>query len=189
MKEYFSRSGKPVLILFIITSFSFILYEYSILLRPQWLHRWMAGISGFILFLCIGFGALYVYTSSCKGGAPLTERVIASYAVPFLWATKEVIRVSVAFTFLESLYFYFAPLTIGVFFGVLSEMGLAELICRKKHPGQSAQTGRSPIIPLCALIGGFSLLVFMLAWGKGEYTFYIFLRGFRALFGPGQGVE
>lgn len=189
MKSFFSHSGKPVLILLIITSVSFILYEYSIFLSPQWLHKWIAGISGVSLFLCIGFGALYVYTSSYKQGASLAEKIIASYTVPLLWATKEVIRVSVAFTFFESLYFYFSPLIIGVFFGVISEMGLAELICRKKYQNRGAQNRINLIIPLCAFIGGLSVVVFILAWGKGEYTFYIFLRGFRALFGPGQGVD
>ncbi|MEA3223769.1 MAG: hypothetical protein U9P49_11480 [Thermodesulfobacteriota bacterium] len=189
MKLFFSHSWKPILILLIITSVSFVLYEYSIFLSPQWLHKWIAGISGFILFLCIGFGALYVYTYSYKQGASLAEKIIASYGVPFLWAVKEVIRISVAFTIFESLYFYCSPLITGVFFGVLSEIGFVELICRKKYPSKRSQTKANPIIPLCAFIGGLSVVVFILAWGKGEYTFYIFLRGFRALFGPGQGVE
>ncbi len=189
MKFSFLHLEKSVFILFIITSVSFILYKYSIFLNPQWLYEWTAGISGICLFLCIGFGALYVYISLYREGASLTRKIIASYTVPLLWATKEVIRVYVAFTFFESLYFYLSPLIIGVFCGVISEMGLAELICRKMYQSQGTQANKSPVIPVCAFIGGLSVIVFIFAWGNGENTFYIFLRGFSALFGSGQGVE
>ncbi len=189
VESFFSHSRKPVLILLLVSSASLLLYEYSIYMPAPWLHQWMSGISGMILFVCIGFGAFFVYLYSCKQGASPAERILASFVVPFFWATKEVIRVSVAFTFLESLYFYFSPLTISVFFGVVSEMGLADLVCRRRCPHRIALRQDHSLLPLVAFFGGLAVVVFILAWGKGEYTFYLFLRGFRALFGPGQGLE
>jgi len=187
-KSFSRRFLSPVLAVFVLMAVSFIVYDYAPHITNHMLHQVSAGIAGFVLFLCIWFGTFYVYIASYNRGASLRERVFASLINPFIFATKEVIRVSESFTLLESLYFYLSLLSIGVFCVSIAEMGLSEILLRWRRKKQGENIRIISVPALLCFLAGISIVAFVFAWGQGEYSFYIFLRGFRKLFGPGIGV-
>ncbi len=183
-QKFSKRFISPVLIIFFVMALSFIIYNLAWRLESDAIHRPIAFISGITLFLSVALGTLFVYPMAYFRGASLIERIIASLINPLIWSTKEVIRVTASYTVMESLYFYLNPLIIAVIFAAISEMGLSEIICRKR--GGAAKPFAVPAV--LSLLVGLFVVVFLFAWGQGEHSFYIFLEGFRRLFGPGIGV-
>jgi len=186
--SFAKRFLMPVSTLFIIAALCFVAYEIAPKLGSYALHQVAAGVAGFVFFLCVWFGTLFVYPVSYFRGASTTERIVASLIIPFLYATKEVLRISMAFTLLESLYFYLSVLSMGVYFAAMAEMGLSEMIVRRIRKKRGEAIRVFPLPAILCLVLGISTVVFVFAWGNGEYTFYVFLQGFRKLFGSGIGV-
>ncbi|MBT4263607.1 MAG: hypothetical protein HN945_16845 [Deltaproteobacteria bacterium] len=63
-------------------------------LRPfsnEPVYLYLNKISGILYFASVAFGTLLVFSLSHIGGAPLKEKILASFIVPFFWMTKEVI--------------------------------------------------------------------------------------------------
>ncbi len=186
---FWERSVAPALVLFLVMTLSWITYNLSWRLENVSLHRFLASVSGTLLFVSVAFGALPVYFVACSRGASLTERTAASLINPFLWATKECVRLCISFTFLESVYYYLNPLNIWLVFGVAAEMAFAEILCRQRlrKRGENVRVF-SPGAVAVLLIGLF-LVVALYAWGQGENVYVVFLEGYRFLFGPGAGVR
>ncbi|MCJ7771899.1 MAG: hypothetical protein MUP22_02070 [Desulfobacterales bacterium] len=145
--------------------------------------------SGALLFISITFSPLLVYPLAYFRGASLTERMTASLIIPFLWATKECFRLLTSFTFLESLYYYFNPLSLWLFCGVFAQMGLLEMICRKKLKNRGEKIKAMHPVALAVFFISLFLVVFLYAWGQGENIYVIFLVWFRKFFGPGVGIQ
>ena len=166
------RFVRPVLLLFLVMVSSWLVYNLSWRLENVGLHRVLASLSGTLLFLSVAFGTLAVYPwVYFKGGS---------------W--KECVRLCISFSFFECAYYYANPLNVWLAFGVIAEMGLAELLCR-----QRLRKGGDPVrvlhpLPVAALSIGLSLVVFLYLWGQGENAYALFLEGYRAFFGPGTGV-
>jgi hypothetical protein len=182
------RFVRPVLVLFLVMVSSWLVYNLSWRLENVGLHRVLASLSGTLLFLSVAFGTLAVYPWVYFKGGSWKERVTASLVNPFLWATKECVRLCISFSFFECAYYYANPLNVWLAFGVIAEMGLAELLCR-----QRLRKGGDPVrvlhpLPVAALLIGLSLVVFLYLWGQGENAYALFLEGYRAFFGPGTGV-
>ena len=179
----------PVMTVFLIATASWMSYNLAWRIGNNFIHQALAGLSGTLLFISITFSPLLVYPLAYFKGASLTERVTASLIIPFLWATKECFRLLTSFTLLESLYYYFNPLSLWLFCGVFAQMGLLEMICRKKlkHQGEKIKV----IHPLAGAVFFISLfmVVFLYAWGQGENIYVLFLAWFRRLFGPGVGIQ
>ena len=121
-------------------------------------------------------------------GASLLERVAACLINPFLWATKECIRLYVSFSFLECVYYYANPLNVWLAFGVIAEMALAELICRQRLRKRGENLRVLHPYAAAILVISLSLVVSLYLWGEGENVYAMFLKGYRVFFGPGTGV-
>ena len=102
-QKFLKRFISPVLIVFFVMVLSFIIYNLAWRLESDAIHRPIAFISGITLFLSVALGTFVVYPMAYFRGASLIERIIASLINPFLWATKEIIRVTASYTVTESL--------------------------------------------------------------------------------------
>ena len=184
-KDFRERILYPVGVLAIVMLTSWAAYNLSWRLDNQALHQTIASVSGVILFISITFGALFVYPMTYFRGASLQERVLASYITPLLWATKESIRLYISYSIAECLYYYFNPLNIWLFLGVVAEMGLAEILCRCVRARRGEQIRVMGAGPIGAFVIGLLLVILIFAWGQGENVYVGFLSGYRVLFGSG----
>ncbi len=172
-----------MVIVFVVMTASYVIYNASSRIDNHILHQIIANVSAIVLFLSIGFGAFFVYPFAYFRGSGPKERVIASLINPFLWATKEVIRITVTFTLAEALYFYLNPLIVGVFAGVVFEMGLADILCRRAMKKRGEEVKVFSARAVAAAIIGLAVVGFIFAWGLGVHSFYIFIEGYKAIFG------
>lgn len=188
-KQSFKRRFlSPLLILFAVMAGSWVVYNLAWRLGVPSLHRILAFGSGTLLFLSVSLGALFVYSLAYFRGASLGERVLASLVIPFLWATKECIRLYVSFSFLECLYYYLNPLNLWLLFGICAEMALAEMLCRKRLKSKGEPIRVMEPVAVCVFLASLFLVVSLYAWGEGENVYVIFLEGYRDFFGAGTGV-
>jgi hypothetical protein len=184
-QSFLKRSFLPVAITAVVASLSWILYNLAWRMGSPFLHQTLAAISGSLLFVSVTFGAFYVYPTAYFRGAGVGERILASLITPWLWATKECLRLYISFSFAQCLYYYFNPLNIWLLFGLVAEMGLAELFCRWRLSRGGANDRIRPMVPLSAVVIGLCMVVFLISWGQGENAYVIFLKGFRVFFGSG----
>lgn len=182
------RFVRPVLCVFLVMTGSWVAYNLAWRLESVSLHEVLASLSGSLLFLSVALGTLVVYPMACFRGASLGERVAASLVNPFLWATKECVRLSVSFSFFECVYYYGNPLNIWLLLAVVSEMAVAEMCCRQRRRNRGADISVLHPTALAALLISLSLFAGIYLWGEGENMYAIFLEGYRVLFGPGTGV-
>lgn len=179
----------PVWIVFLVMTTSWISYNLAWRIDNHFIHQALASVFGALLFISITFSPLFIYPLAYFRGASLTERVMASLINPFLWATKECLRLLTSFTFLESAYYYFNPLSLWLFCGVFAQMGLLEMICRKKLKNQDREIKAIHPVAMAVFLVSLFLVVFLYAWGQGENIYVIFLAWFRKFFGPGVGIS
>jgi len=181
-KGFSKRFIVPVVIVFAVMAVSFVVYNASPRIDNHFLHQLTASVSAILLFLSIGFGVFFVYPFARFRGSGPWERIIASLVNPFLWATKEVVRVTATYTVAEALYFYLNPLVVSIFAGAVFEMGVAEILCRRamKRRGEDVKVFSAPA---AAAVIGLGVTGFILAWGLGVHSFYIFIEGYKAIFG------
>lgn len=184
-QDYKKRFLYPVAVIFLIMSASWIIYNAVWRLDSRVVHQFLAAISGTLLFLSVTLGPLFIYPTAYFRGASLRERVSASLVNPFLWATKEVVRLFVSYSFAESLYYYLNPLAIALFFGVVAQMGLAELVCRWRQARNGEEVRVFSTGALGATGVGLVVVIFLFVWGQGENAYVIFLSGYREIFGSG----
>jgi len=182
------RLVSPVLVFFVIMTSSWIAYNLAWRLENATLHRVVASVSGALLFLSVALGTLAVYSMAYFRGASLKERIAASLINPFLWATKECLRLCISFSLLESVYYYFNPLNIWLAFGIAAEMALAEMVCRQRRRSQGADIRVLHPAAVAVFLISLSLVVSLYLWGEGENVYALFLEGYRGFFGPGTGV-
>lgn len=186
--DFGKRFVRPVLLLFFVMTSSWLIYNLSWRLTNVGLHRVLASLSGTLLFLSVAFGTLVVYPLVYFRGGSWKERMAASFVNPFLWATKECIRLSISFSLLECVYYYANPLNVWLTFGVIAEMGFAELLCRQRLRRRGEDVRVLHPLPVAALVIGVALVVSFYLWGEGENAYALFLQGYRDFFGPGTGV-
>ncbi len=178
----------PVFYVFIVMAGSWALYNVAWRINNDAIHQVIANISGTLLFLSVTFSTFLIYPMVYMRGGSLGERIIASLINPFLWATKECIRLYISFTPLECLYYYLNPLNIWLLFGITAQMGIAEIFCRLwlRAKGKDIRV-LSPYAVGTVLISLF-LVVLMYAWGQGENVYVLFLKGYRLFFGSGVKI-
>ena len=187
--DFGKRFVMPVLVVFFVMASSWLVYNLSWRLENVAVHRLLASVSGTVLFLSVAFGALVVYPVAYFRGAAWKERVPASLINPFLWATKECIRLSISFSFLECSYYYLNPLNAWLLLSVIAEMALAEIFCRAKLRARGEDARVLHPTTVAVLLISLSLVVSLYAWGEGENVYVLFLQGYRVLFGPGTHVQ
>ena len=184
-RNFKKRFLYPVAILFGVMTTSWIVYNLAWRIDNRVVHQTLASVSGTLLFVSVTFGTFFVYPLAYSRGASLPERVAACLINPFLWATKENLRLLISYSLAESFYYYLNPLSLWLVLGVIAQMGLAEMFCRWR----SARSGEPVSVfaagPLAAFAVGLGLVVVLFAWGQGENVYVIFLSGYRTLFGSG----
>jgi hypothetical protein len=178
----------PVSALFLAMTASWIGYNLAWRLDNTSLHHILASLTGTALFLSVGLGTLVVYPVAYFRGASVGERIAASLINPFLWATKECVRLSVSFSFLECAYYYLNPLNIWLLCAVVAEMAAAEIVCRQRRRSRGADLRVLHPAAVAALLISLSLFLGLYLWGEGENMYTLFLEGYRVFFGPGTGV-
>ena len=184
-RDFGKRFLYPIAIVFVIMAASWLIYNMAWRLDSRTLHRSLASISGTLLFLSVTFGTVLIYPTAYFRGAPLWERVIACFINPFLWATKENIRLSISYSFGECLYYYLNPLNVWLVLGIVTQIGLVEVICRWKGAKGGEEIRILSPGALAAFVIGLFLVITLFAWGKGENAYVVFLSGYRDLFGSG----
>jgi len=182
------RFVAPVLLVFVVMTLSWLTYNLAWRLESATLHRVLASLSGTLLFLSVALGTLAVYGMAYFRGASLKERIAASLINPFLWATKECVRLSVSFSFFECVYYYANPLNVWLVLAVAMEMALAEMLCRRRRKSRGTEIRVVHPAAAAVLLISLSLFVSLYLWGEGENVYALFLEGYRVFFGPGTGV-
>ena len=186
--SFTKRFVRPAAEVLIVMAVSFIVYNISWRIENRFLHDGLAYVFGVIYFSSLAFGTLYVYRQAFFRGAGPAERILCSLINPFIWSTKEVVVLTGIYTLGESLYFYLNPVNVLLYSGVLAQIGLSEILCRRKMK-RSGQPVRVVTVPAAAaLILGLSSVVLMFAWELGVHHFYIFQEGYKALFGYGVSL-
>jgi hypothetical protein len=187
MTEYGGKNRMiiPVLSLLFVTFVSFLGYFGSRDVDSDTIHQLMAKIFGSAYFLSIAFGPLYIFTTGYIRGVSLPRLILASFVVPFVWMSKEVLSLTESHPILECLYWYFNPLNVGLVSMMVMEMGLATLIARAilKQKGRLLRVVTPA--PIAVILGGLLLVLSGYVWGKGENVYVIFLVIYRFFFGSG----
>lgn len=187
-QSFIRRFITPVFIIFIVMSMSWVVYNLSWRLTDPALHHILANISGTLLFLSVAFGTLVVYPMALFRGASLPMRIVASLINPFIWETKEFFRMLTSFGFLESLFYYLNPLNIWLLLGIITQMGLLEMVCRWRLKRRGEDVRVFSIGAITAFLLGLFLVIALYAWGRGENVFSYYLELYRMIFGPGTGI-
>ena len=82
-KSFSGRFIRPVATLLVVMTVSYVVYKSAWKVENHFLHQWLSHVFGLILFISLGFGALYVYRKTYFSGAGLGERILACLVCPF----------------------------------------------------------------------------------------------------------
>jgi hypothetical protein len=175
----------PILYVFVAAALSFTGYFGSGHVGSATLHQLMAVVFGTTYFLSIAFGALYIFTTLYVRGTSLPWRILASLVVPFIWMTKEVLRLTESHPLAECLYWYFNPLNVWLVSLMVLEMGIATVIARSILKRRRREIKIVTPAPIAVILGSLVFVISAYAWGKGENIYVIFLEGYRLIFGSG----
>jgi hypothetical protein len=175
----------PIMSLLLVATVSFLGYFGSRYIDSDAVHQLMAKVFGTAYFLSIAFGTLYIFTTGYIRGVSLAGRILASFVVPFIWMSKEVLRLTESHPILECLYWYFNPLNIWLVSLMVLEMGIATLIARAILKKRDKPLRVVTPAPVAVIVGSLLFVISAYAWGKGENIYVIFLNGYRFLFGFG----
>ena len=187
MSETDAKKGTiyPILFLLLVAVVSFLGYFGSRHVPGDTVHQLMAKVFGTTYFLSVAFGTLYIFTTAYVRGVALPGRILAAFVVPFLWMSKEVIRLTESHPLAECLYWYFNPLNVWLVSLMVLEMGIATLIARAILKRRGRQLKVVTPAPLAVILGSLVFVISAYAWGKGENIYVIFLNGYRFFFGYG----
>ncbi len=187
-KGFIKRFVGPVLLVCIVMTLSWTVYMLSPGIPDFSLFQIAAIVSGIVLFISLGLGALYVYYVSYLRGAGPAERIIAALISPIIWMTKEVVVVGSIYTVPEALYYYLNPVHLLLLGAVAAEMGTAEILVRRRLKRDGTVKRVFTVGAVAAVVLGLGWVAFMFIWDLGVHHFYIFQEGFKALFGFGGGL-
>lgn len=181
----FKQTLAPVISVLVVAVVSYLGYFGSRSVSSESIHQPMALIFGSAYFLSVAFGALYIYVLAYVGGVSLPGRILASFIVPLIWMSKEVLRLTESHPVVECFYWYFNPLNIWLTSLVVLEMGVGTLIARAILKRRGQQLKVVTAAPIAVILGSLTFVISAYAWGKGENLYVIFLSGYRFFFGAG----
>ena len=144
-------------------------------------HRPIGQAAGIVAFVSIGFGSLLIYPIARARGAPLWIVMLACLVTPVAWNVKEMVRVLQFFTAPEALWWGLNPGFILAFVGAWGQMGLCELLLRLRRCMTGSPVRVLTFAPVLAVVLSLVALYFLLIWGGGVHTFYLYMEGYRAL--------
>ena len=171
------RIGPPVLGLLLVTAAAGVAYQAAWRIPIRAAHQAVSAAAIAVYFAGLGFGTLYVWVACARRDASPGERTLACAIVPFVWMTKEVIRVGGVWPLPDALFFYLNPLHVTMLCVTVQEMGLAEMILRRRRRARGEAVRVLSAGPLAAF-----LLPQLIVWGftalpeRSAATFFVFLK-------------
>jgi hypothetical protein len=162
---------------------STVIYNNAWRLESHLLHQALATAAWIVLALSVGVGALVLYPIAFLGGAGVAERIAACLVTPLAWNAKEIVRVSEFFPQAEALYYGLNPFFVSILFGTFAQMGLCEILIRRRLKKRGAADIRvAPALAILAILLGIAALAVTIFWEKGVHAFYFYIEGYKALF-------
>ncbi len=181
-QSFLRRFVCPQATVIVIMAVSFLVYHFSHGIKNHAVFQALSSISGIMILLTLWFGTFYIYMVSYFRGASLFERILACFIPAFLWATKESIIVAGVYSVPEAIYFYLSIVNQWLVSTIIAEIGLSEILCRRKIKKQGEEIKVTPVLALLAMVVGIGNTLFILLWNVGVHHFYIFIAGYKALF-------
>jgi hypothetical protein len=134
-------------------------------------------------FLILLLGSLILYPIMFFRGAPLWERLVGCYIVPFAYLIWAIIQATEFFPFGQAFYYGFNPITIGTSLLQLALIGLAETVSRWWYRGKSSTGIRVITWPSVAgIVAGATGIYVTLFWEGGVHWFYVYKEVYSFLF-------
>ena len=87
---------------------------------------------------------------------------------------------------LQAAYYVLNPMVVGAIGSQIGWMAVGEVFVRWRRGGLAAITPRLLLIVAPIAVVGFTLFYIGVIWDGGRHWFYVWIRGFMALFGTGQ---
>lgn len=87
---------------------------------------------------------------------------------------------------LQAAYYVLNPMVVGAIGSQIGWMAVGEVFVRWRRGGLAALTPRLLLIVAPVAVVGFTLFYIGVIWDGGRHWFYVWIRGFMALFGTGQ---
>ena len=87
---------------------------------------------------------------------------------------------------LQAAYYVLNPMVVGAIGSQIGWMAVGEVFVRWRRGGLTALTPRLLLIVAPVAVVGFTLFYIGVIWDGGRHWFYVWIRGFMALFGTGQ---
>ncbi len=179
------KTAIPVLVMFLTVTASWIIYNMARHIPNETMYILTANTFGTLFALSTFFCPFIVYFWAFKRGARPSHRLAAALIIPFLWATKECIRISTAFGFVECLYYYLNPLNLFYLCFIAVQLGMAGLICAPRDLAKGRMAKKHTLMAFVALALGTCCSVLIYTMDRGEPLFWMFMNGFRNIFGTG----
>jgi uncharacterized membrane protein YfcA len=162
--------------------FSLFAYHYSRYIENQSLHLALAAFFGLTYFLSISFGPLALYLFGSHLQIKKSWLLFCCLLTPFLWMTKEVLKLTESHPLLECLYWYVNPLHLWMFtfFGV--QWGLGRFIINHLALKNGGPSRFTKLQSLGLALFSLTLGVALYAWGQGENIYALYLEIYRTLY-------
>jgi hypothetical protein len=182
-KSFYQRWTLPVATALGSSSFLFFFSFNLVWIEEVEIYRLAMNGVHLLLFISVAFGTLYLYPWMFSRRASLPERITGSLITPLAFIVKEVIRVREYFTWGESLYYAVSPVMLFLLIGQIGLMGIAEIFCRSAMD-RRADPWRKVVSPgpIVSILVSLAALYVFLLWGMGVHWFYIYMKGYKALF-------
>jgi len=134
----------------------------------------------------IFMSGIIVWPAMRLRGASIRWAAIGTIASAIAFGVIGAIQALTFFPPLQAAYYVFNPMVIGAVGSQIGWMAVGEVFVRWRRGGRAALTPRLFAIAGPLAIAGFSLFYIGVIWDGGRHWFYVWIRGFMALFGTGQ---
>lgn len=176
---------KAVAIVLVTMGVSLAGYELSAAIPNAGLHESVARLCGAVYFASVGFSAFVVYAIGSFGGKSVLRCTLEAATPPFVWMTKECLRLYASHPLAECFYYYLNPLNVGLALLVVLEIAAATVLVRTLRRRRGEQIHVLTAGALATGAASLAGLVGLFTWGHGENAYVLFLTGYRLLFGTG----
>lgn len=134
----------------------------------------------------IFMSGILVWPTMRLRGAPIRWAAVGTIASAIAFGVIGAIQALTFFPPLQAAYYVFNPMVIGAIGSQIGWMAVGEVFVRWRQGGRAALTPRLFAILGPLAIAGFSMFYIGVIWDGGRHWFYVWIRGFMALFGTGQ---
>ncbi|MFH1138175.1 MAG: hypothetical protein V1816_19050 [Pseudomonadota bacterium] len=141
-------------------------------------HQPVVFAAALVLNFSLVFGPFLIYPVARRRGASIPVAAGAGLVAPVVWDAWEIIRATEFFSPAVALYYGFNPMFLGALCFAAFQMGLWEAVFRFRN-----QEPRARLLgPALIAGGGLAAVHLLLFWGMGAHFFYLYGKGYQALF-------